>query len=963
MGKNIIHCNRSVLLLCFAIIAAFSKPAVGQLLGITGANHPELHWQELETEHFVIVYHQGLDSIAQIAAPIAEEVYHVVTTNLQTALPQKIRIYLSDNDEERNAFAFSDNYIFIWLRGILDDNLFSLRASGTSKWLRTVITHEFTHIVIAKATRTWVDAIIPVPKVPRWFNEGMARYMEPDGWTNDLDIPLRVSAVSSKLDFNPEEFLAGTLIYEAGQSLVRYMAATYGDSALVKMLKHREPSFIPYDFNAAVKAATKHSLHEIYDEWHKTLNVYYNTQFGQKEDIEDIARKIPTGLDIVGAARIASDGKRIAILGKKTQDEPTKLFLLANDTSGDPKLITGEPGIEPYLTWAPDGKYLFFSKIRFGDHGNLVYDLYQCDVKSGDLERISSDERLEYPDISPDGKTIVAAQFRRSGSDLVLLDLRDHNLREVTNFHDDNVDIYSPRWSPDGKKIAFSIFRKNGMRDVAVLDTGTRAITYLTNDSINDRYPIWSPNGDSIVFLSFQNSIPNLYSLPISQSSSRHPLTDVASNILVWDWSKVKDSLLVSSFISRNEVQLFWLTSQRSILPSSPLPLSAKYTKWREVRWPLVTRPQDSIPPVSVAGPYPYNSLAHIRPLALLPIVGSDLSRDGNSGVELGGFTVLSDEMQKHIISGFAYYGTASQRVSWGANYANSQLLPTITVAASDAVEFQDVLNDIAYYEHRKTYDLGINFFFHTPNSLIDLHNIVIGASWNNLEPWNAANFDSVTIDRRPLPARMLEMGAGYSYLGEVFQFRLAGEHSDKNLGSDLTRTRVRASMHKEFPYSENAKTQLAFIGRAAADFGDELPQDFLGFYKYDQFEEGFSPTGLHPRDRLRGIRRYYYGNRLLSGSMEFRQEDNFFSSLVPLLKNFHPQLVEFLDIGTTWYASAPTNNPSVTVSSLSETNWLKTAGIELRSELGFDISVEGGVGWELVHGSSADFFIRLAAF
>jgi hypothetical protein len=187
------------LLFPLALLFLTSQNAQAQLFGLTGANHPELHWQEIETEHFVLVYHQGLDSIARIAAPIAEEVYHVVTTNLETPLSKRIRIYLSDNDEERNAFAFQDEYIFIWLRGILDDNLFSLRASGTSKWLRTVITHEFTHIVIAKATHTWIDNLLPLPQVPRWFNEGMARYMEPDGWTTDLDVPLRIAAVSSKL--------------------------------------------------------------------------------------------------------------------------------------------------------------------------------------------------------------------------------------------------------------------------------------------------------------------------------------------------------------------------------------------------------------------------------------------------------------------------------------------------------------------------------------------------------------------------------------------------------------------------------------------------------------------------------------------------------------------------------------------------------------------------------------------
>ncbi len=961
--------------LCYYLLAAsllFFSPQFlhAQLLGITGANHPELHWKQLETKHFVLIYHQGLDSVVRIAAPIAEEVYRVVTTNLQTPLPEKIRIYFSDNDEERNAFTFGDEYIFIWMRGILDDNLFSLRSSGTSKWLRSVITHEFTHITIAYATHTWSDFLFPAinDKVPRWFNEGMARYMEPDGWTADLDIPLRVAAVSSKLDLGSnDEFLSGTLLYEGGQSLVRYIAATYGDSALVTILKYRKKSLFPYDFEDAVRAATKHSLHEIYKEWHKVLNVYYNTEYGQKEDIEDIARKIPSHLAIVEAARLAPDGKRIAILGKRTEDEPTKLFSIANDTGAEPKLLTGEPGIEPYLSWSPDGKYLLFSKIRFGTHGDLVYDLYRCNAKTGAMHRISSNERLEYPDWSPDGKTIVAAQFFRSGSDLVLLDADGSSLRKLTDFHDDNVQVYSPRWSPDGKRIAFSIFRKNGMRDVAVVDVATHAISYLTNDSINDRYPIWSPRGDSIVFLSFKNGLPNLYSLSASGPSGEdersgfyeRELTDVASNILAWDISK--DSILVSSFTGRNSVKLFWIAAHRSVVPAVPVaPVEKKYTSWRSIRWPLITRPADSLSPAMVTGPYSYNSLAHIRPLLYLPIIGTDLSRTGAEGTQWGAFTFLADEMQKHLLQAFAWYGDASKTFSYGFEYENNQLLPTISLGGSNEVQFRDVIQDVGYYEHTKSVNLSLNFTLHTPNSLEDIHNIFIGGEWNDIQPWNGSQFAAVDLTQRPIAARMLDLGVLYSYLSPLFQFGAAATHTDKNIASTITRTQLRASLHKELPLGEDERNEFAIILHGAADFGDELPQDFLGFYKYDAFQEGFNIASLHERDRLRGIRRYYYGNRLLSGSIEIREADQLFSTLVPMLKVFEPQFVEFFDMGATWYADAPTNNPNAIVTPLSKTEWLKTGGIELRSEVGFDAALEGGVGWELVKTAQPDWFIRI---
>ncbi len=950
-----------------------------QLLGITGANHPELHWQQIETEHFILVYHQGLDSIVHAAAPIAEEVYHVVTTNLQTPLPDKIRIYFSDNDEERNAFAFGEDYIFVWMRGILDDNLFSLRSSGTSKWLRTVITHEFTHIVIARATRTWTNFFLPAlgGDVPRWFNEGMARYMEPDGWTNDLDIPLRVAAVSSKLHLGPEDFLSGTLMYEGGQSLVRYIAATYGDSTLAKILKHREQSIFPYNFALAVKAVTHHSLDEIYAEWHKVLNVYYNTQFGQKEDIEDIAHKIPTHLAIVGAARLVPDGKQIALLGKRTVESSAKLYIIENDTGAminddgtiesdtgsQPRLLTDESGIEPYLSWSPDGKYLLFSKIRFGDHGDLVYDLYRCNAVSGDLERISSDERLEYPDWSPDGSQIVAAQFHRAGSDLVLMNADGSGLRSLTHFQDVDVEVYSPRWSPDGKQIACSIFRKNGMRDIALVNVHSQEIRYLTNDSINDRYPVWSPSGDSIIFLSFQNGIPDLYAMPATGIAARSQLrevTDVASNILAWDWSKNKDSVLVTSFTARNSVDLFWIGANRTVVPTPDVPMAKKYTAWRSIRWPLVTRPADSLPLVNIIGSEYYNSLAHISPLFFAPIIGTDITPTGGGGAQFGALGILSDAMQKHVIEPFAWYGDASNKLSYGAEYQNSQLLPTITVGAQNVTEFQDVIQDIAYYEHDVIYNLGIDLALHDPNSLIDFHNIFIGGQWQNFQPWNPAQFASVDSLKRPIAAKMLELGAGYEYLSTLFQAGAVGELADRSLGSDLTRARLRAFLHKQFALDDNDDRQLAFILHGAADYGDELPQDFLGFYKYDAFEDGFNLATIHERDRLRGIRQYYYGNRLLSGTVELRGADEAFRTLLPILEPFRPQFVEFFDMGSTWYANAPTNNPTVPITSLSKTQWLKTAGVELRSDVGFDAAIEGGAGWELVKNSSADFFIRI---
>ena len=42
-------------------------------------NHTELDWKTIETEHYTVTYHQGLEISARRVAKIAEEIYHPVT--------------------------------------------------------------------------------------------------------------------------------------------------------------------------------------------------------------------------------------------------------------------------------------------------------------------------------------------------------------------------------------------------------------------------------------------------------------------------------------------------------------------------------------------------------------------------------------------------------------------------------------------------------------------------------------------------------------------------------------------------------------------------------------------------------------------------------------------------------------------------------------------------------------------
>jgi Tol biopolymer transport system component len=933
----------------FALLGFSSVHA--QLIFPTGGNHPELHWNELETEHFRIIYHDGLDSVAMKAAPVAEEVYCVVTTNLKTPLTGKVKIYFSDYDEIKNAFAFEDDYIFIWMRGILDDLPYGLRSSGTSKWLRSVITHEFTHIVIDHATKDILQIFTPQPKVPRWFNEGLARFMEPDGWTSDLDAFLRVSTVTDHLDLGEAgEYLGGVMMYEGGQSLVRYIAVTYGDSALVKILKYNHGIF--YSFPEAVQAATKKSLEQVIEDWHKTLNVYYNSNYGQKEEASEFARKIPINIAVVLAARIEPGGKRIAMIGNRTKASSARLYLVANDTCGDAVLLSDEAGIEPVLSWYPGKEAVCFSKYRIGSNGNLVHDLYRLDIDTKELTRLTNDGRYEEPDVALQGNRIVAVHTEENHSDLVLMDFDGAHPVPLTNYQDPNTQVYAPRWSADGKKITYSVFRANGQRDIAIIDVATKQNEFITNDSINDRSSMFSPDGKELVYLSHRNGVPNCFRTQAQAGSQLMQMTDIAGAIYPWDWSGSKDSILATSYDSRNTVGLYWIPAKREVKSAPTPPLKPKWTDWRLVHFPLITRPYDSLPSVAISGPGSYNSFAHITPVFITPILLSDKGNTGLLGLRYGFFGTATDPMEKHLINAFLDYGNVSKEFGGMFSYTNRQLYQTINLTVLHLRDFVKTLEGTAVYEREQGGAVTISQVLYTPNSITTSHILSVSGNMRKLEPTNLFEFDSArSFGQRPIAYKGIDLSLNYLFLSREFILGLDLTHADKKISSDLTYTRARLNFTYDLPFDEDREVTLGFRGAGVAQFGDQIPQEYVGFTTDEVFEHGFSPQHLQYNYRLRGIRRAYYGDRLALGSAE-------------LIFGQGLSFVGFFDIGSVWFDKTPTNYPApVATTSLSQTQWLQSAGMELRIAGAGLASISGGVGWEIKDRPPPDWYFRITTY
>ncbi len=84
---------------------------------------------------------------------------------------------------------------------------------------------------------------------------------------------------------------------------------------------------------------------------------------------------------------------------------------------------------------------------------------------------------------------------------------------------------FTPRLSPDGKRLAFSIVSGRG-EDIWVKDLERDTPSKLSFLAGQNRWPVWTPDGKNIVFQSTNPSAPGLYSIRSDGSGEAQRLTD-----------------------------------------------------------------------------------------------------------------------------------------------------------------------------------------------------------------------------------------------------------------------------------------------------------------------------------------------------------------------------------------------------------------------------------------------------
>ncbi|MDE0084142.1 MAG: DPP IV N-terminal domain-containing protein [Candidatus Poribacteria bacterium] len=198
-------------------------------------------------------------------------------------------------------------------------------------------------------------------------------------------------------------------------------------------------------------------------------------------------------------------------------------------------------------------------------------DIYVMNDDGSGRRRLTKNtvSKDKHPRWSPDGKTIAFTRRidkkRQSSSELFIMNADGTNVQRLT---DNNVLDTGSSWSPDGKRIAFSSVR-SGRWEVHVIDLATLHVTQLTDieDGGEDAgSPDWSPDGTQIVYEKFTDSgIRSIYVMSANGEDQRPLLPDPKQDDEATDkflprWSADGQRILFDDCVWENDFHLCRLT-------------------------------------------------------------------------------------------------------------------------------------------------------------------------------------------------------------------------------------------------------------------------------------------------------------------------------------------------------------------------------------------------------------------
>ena len=303
------------------------------------SNHPDLKWQSIETEHFVVHYpvsrrtkEQGnehemdIEWSARKVAEVAETMWEPMCAEFNYYLKEQVHIVLLDQSDDLQGFTIPS---WDWIQISANPGASFSRMRGRMEWFSDVLVHEFAHVVSLKAyaahsegsfgvmfgglyrdgvndVETGASFMITDGDSVFWTEGGAEYWSDNTGWnwwTAARDQNIRTTVLDDRLLTYDEwhhragkrdSWNDGERYYQQGYSFGLYLRQRFGPEIYSRVATEFSKGWRP-EFASVFEDVTGVPAEQLYWEWRRYLSERYANQAADVRSRGEVAGQELTG--------------------------------------------------------------------------------------------------------------------------------------------------------------------------------------------------------------------------------------------------------------------------------------------------------------------------------------------------------------------------------------------------------------------------------------------------------------------------------------------------------------------------------------------------------------------------------------------------------------------------------------------------------------------------------------------